>query len=341
MSTIDEEKILETLDACVASLLNHRDKLVETIRTFNKESLERLENVEKERNKLMECYKRLENQYNLINKRDAAYREACSTFDSSYSTYFDSEKHELPTKHFDSLPVYADDLTITINVYGKGVCINIRKLSSLGKAEQAVTLNPDEFEWLTGGQVSAPREGQYNRIQCASQPKGGWRVCRIDPCENPPLIPRFVDISMATYQTLFNIRYLVCERSDVAESFLHYTDELTMHREMVVMIAQIYSDFEMVPCSEPGWTTPSKELTAEIGLSKVKLPLVKAVFAGCGAPIPKAETMDELIGGERGNLLKRIAESGFPTRAQALFTSYIDHTKGAVDIYTWMSDYVV
>ena len=68
MPIIDEGGALEALEACVA-LSNHRYKLFEEIRSFNKEQLDRLEKVEKERDELLERYKQLKLSYNRLEHR--------------------------------------------------------------------------------------------------------------------------------------------------------------------------------------------------------------------------------------------------------------------------------
>ena len=317
-------------------------KLVTTddLRALNEEQLERLEKVEKERDELARRYKVLEQRYNQMNKRDQIFQDLCNDRALLFNSYSDIDhrlqKHEQPPKDFGNHRVYAGDLSITINVFGKVVCVNIRKFSSGGKIQQAVTLNPEEFLWLTGGVVNHPREGKNSRVQCVKQSTGGWLLSRIDPCKNQPTIPRCVHINMWCYQKLFAKKPVVLEKIRLAEEHLNFCDNLTMHREMVVMVGQIYYSFETVDKVAHN-RPPNREEMAETSLGLVKLGLIKAIFAGCGEAIPKAETIDDLIGDHREAILKEISEGPHPQRAQALFTSYMDLTRGAVETYAWMA----
>ena len=226
---------------------------------------------------------------------------------------------------------YAGDLSIIMNLYKGKICINMRKYSRDGKVEEAVTINPDEFMWLTQSFQDSPKEGEYNRIECFRNPQGFWTISRLDGVKNVRL-ERVVVISPHTYKQLLEKKSLICEKVMLAKKMLGCDETDEVYREMIVFLAR--EEYNQRKFSEDGrWGEEMEKYQAKSCLESVKFELLKAIFAACDFPRTDSESTLQLIGFEEKRMVEDIISGEVSVRAKTMFSTFLGYAAPVVNAF--------
>ena len=246
--------------------------------------------------------------------------------EQEHSQQWDDEKEEREAQAaaiFGNHRFYAGDLTIIMNLFKGKICINMRKYSRDGKLQEAVTINPEEFMWLTQSSSDSPPEGEYNRIDSSRNSQGFFVVSRIDGVKNVR-VERLVVISSYTYKKLLNKKEAIREKVLLANKLLGCDDSIEFYREMIVLLAR--EDYKQRIFSEDAqWDEEMADYQAKSCLESVKFGLLKAVFAACNYPRPDAISTSELIGMEEKSMVENIISGELSSRARTMFLTFLDH----------------
>ena len=122
--------------------------------------------------------------------------------------------------------VNAGELVVGISICYTSICINLRKYTADDSLLEKVTVNPAEFEWVTGEGPTHPRVGETGRIVCELRSPGMWRVSRKDIGKDNTKVKNVkgeLNISALAYSLLYTKKSVIMGKALLAKQFLHYT----------------------------------------------------------------------------------------------------------------------